>query len=327
MRLPDGPVLVSGGAGFIGSHLVRRLVSLSADVHLIVRAGTRTHRVADTIDRVRVWTADLRDEEEIEKVCRAVQPRWVFHLAGSTKTRFLDPKLESVRESIDVNILGCINLVAALSRISSVIRMIRTGSLEEYGNGPVPYVETQRERPVSPYSASQVAVTQYLQMLQSVLPFEVITLRAALTYGPMQDESFLIPSLIRHCLEARSFNLTSGTQERDFVFVSDVVEALLAAAGTGGIGGQIINVGSGRSVSVSDVARKIVQQCGADIEIRTGAAPPRSSEISRLVCNPARAARLLGWHAETSLTAGLACTIRWAKANPVTTAGSQVRVG
>lgn len=305
----DGPILITGASGFIGSHLARRLVNEGSDVHVLHRQAPPHDRIADLRGSLTTWTVDLRDMVAIESTCAAIRPRYVFHLASDTELRFLDPRLEAVRDSIDTNVVGSLNLLVALSRTGCTQRIVRVGSLEEYGRGPSPYVESQREAPVTPYSAGQVAIAHYYQMLQPVLALEAVTLRLALTYGPEQSERFLIPALIRHCLQGRDFDLTSGEQRRDFVFVEDVVEALCRAVTMAGLAGQVVNVGSGRAVRVVDVARMVVAQCGASIAVRVGAAEPRVFEIPDLVCDTRVAERLLDWRASTPLEDGLSRTI------------------
>jgi CDP-glucose 4,6-dehydratase len=305
----DGCVLVTGATGFIGSHLARRLVVDGLDVHVLHRAGADLSRLADIRDSLTFWPGDLRDRERIEDVVARVAPQHAFHLANATELRFLDPRLERVRESVENNLLGGINLLVALSRVGSVRSAVRTGTLEEYGQGVAPFAEDQREAPVTPYSASQVALTHYWQMLQHPLPFSVATLRLALTYGPGQSERFFLPSLIRHCREGRDFDLTSGEQRRDLIFVTDVVEAMIRAAASPRIAGKILNVGTGRSHRVVDVARQVIELCNARIQLRVGAAGRRSFEIADFLGEVSRARELLGWEAAIDLATGLRMTI------------------
>lgn len=314
--LREGPVLVTGATGFIGSHLARRLVKDGCDVHVLHRPGASLARIADLEGSLTAWAADLRDRDRVESVVARVAPRHAFHLANATDLRFLDADLERVRESVENNLLGGINLLVALRRAGSVRRAVRAGTLEEYGHGPAPFSEDQREAPVTPYSASQVALTHYWQMLQPALSFEAATVRLALTYGPGQSERFFLPSLIRHCREGRDFDLTSGEQRRDLVFVTDVVEALCRAATAAGLAGRIVNVGTGHSHRVVDVARRVVGLCGSPIEVRVGAAAPRSFEIADFLGRTERARELLGWEASIGLEAGLRLTIDASRQEP-----------
>jgi UDP-glucose 4-epimerase len=128
-------------------------------------------------------------------------PHTIYHLAGDSALRHLDPALVGVKESIDHNIRSSINLfVAANAELPDLTLLIRLGGLEEYERGPAPYIESPREQPVSPYPASQVAITQYLQMLAPHLSYRALTVRPALIYGPAQSSTSFIQRLIEQTI-------------------------------------------------------------------------------------------------------------------------------
>lgn len=313
--LRDAVVLVTGGTGFIGAHLVRRLVADGANVHLLVRPRSHFDRLADVRVSVAHTALELADKPALAACLRGVQPDVVFHLAGVTAGRGTDARLASaaalLEHSYEVNLTGTLHLLLAVAHEAPAARVIRTGGLAEYGNGPVPFREEQREAPVSPYAASQVAATHLGQSVVRQFGLAVTTVRPALTYGPAQSDSFFIPSLILACLEGRPFDMTTGTQTRDFVYVDDVVGALVAAATAPGVAGQIVNAGSGREVRIDEVASLIVRMTGGRTALRVGAQPGRPGDLERLFCDPERARQLLGWVARTSLDAGLERTIAW----------------
>jgi UDP-glucose 4-epimerase len=312
----SGPVLVTGGTGFIGSHLVRALVARGARVHLLQRAGSDPWRLAEVAGCFTTQVAELADAPALERVCRAVRPAVVYHLACDTEVRHLDRALAGVTRSVAENVLGTLHLVRALHATGSARILVRLGGLEEYGRGPAPYRETQREAPVSPYSAGQVALTHYLQMLQPMLAFAAVTLRPALVYGPAQSERFFVPALVRACLAGRDFDMTTGEQVRELLHVDDLVAALLRAGATSGLEGEVLNIGGGRSLRVVDLARLIVRLTGSKSALRVGVLPARPSEIEQFHCDASRAEERLGWRATTELEAGLAATIAWYRAHP-----------
>ena len=180
---PPGPILVTGATGFIGSHLVHALVELGAEVHVLHRRSSDLGRLAGVAERIARWELELTDAEALARLCAEVRPVTVFHLAGDTGMRFLDAELSHLRPSCERYVRGSLELVLALRACGSVRALVRAGGIEEYGRGPAPYKETQREAPVSPYSAAQTAVTHYLRMLQPSLDFPVVSVRPALTYG------------------------------------------------------------------------------------------------------------------------------------------------
>ena len=151
--------------------------------------------------------------------------------------RRFDGAWEAVERSLEVNLVGTINVLhAALESGAPVAAFVRAGGLEEYGLAATPFEESQREQPVSPYSASQVAATHYCEVLQRHTSVAIVTLRPALVYGPDQSTDFFIPGLIVSCLRGIDFEMTEGEQTRDLLFVDDLVDAFLLAASRPGLG-------------------------------------------------------------------------------------------
>ena len=215
-----------------------------------------------------------------------------------------------IERSLRINLEGTLTVLRASLDASHPVRaFVRTGGLEEYGDGPIPYREDQRERPISPYSASQVAATHYAQMLQRGSATEIVTVRPALVYGPGQSLDFFIPSLIARCLRNEDFDMSAGLQRRDLLFVDDAISALLTAATHGGLRGAVINVGHGVAHAMVDVAREIVSLTRSTAELRVGAVPTRTRDIEHLVADVALARTMLGWAPRVSLTDGLLRTI------------------
>lgn len=305
-------VLVTGGTGFIGSHLVHRLLTEGCRVCVLVRPSRSPGRIADVLSDLSIWPGDVTDALNVQECVATISPEIVFHLAGATEGRIIDPGLTGLDRSFDTNLHGSLNVIRAAQSAGSRLRkFIRLGGLAEYGNGPTPFREEQREAPASTYAASQVAVTHLGQMLARTLNFPIVTLRPALTYGPAQSEDFFIPSCIRHCLRGVPFEMTSGEQSRDLVYIDDVVDALLKAAKSSSVSGEVINIGSGRDCRIREVAETIVRMSGANIPLRIGAKADHPADIRCLFCSPAKAERILNWRALTPLDAGLQKTISW----------------
>lgn len=302
--------LVTGGAGFVGSHLVRRLLEAGASVTVLAQPGVPRGALEAVAARIHVLEADLTDPEGVERALAGCTPCYVFHLAAWTggRSRASDPA--AWRLSARINLEGTLNLLAALApRAAAIARVVRTGGMEEYGDGPVPFREDQRESAVSPYSASQVAATQAAHAYAARAGLALTTVRPALIYGPGQDTSFFLPALIEACLAGRDFEMTSGEQTCDFVYVADVVEALLKAATAPAAAGEIVNAGSGREVRVRDLAERVAALTDAAGTLRIGARADRAGESSRRFMDAGKALRLFGWTAATPLEEGLRHTI------------------
>ena len=310
-RAADRSALVTGGTGFIGSHLVRRLVTDGWRVHVLVRGNAAASRLESVRQPLTVHGGDILDFAAVAEAVRRAKPAVIFHLAGRTDLR-RQCRPAAAEASVAVNLMGTLHVLrAAAEDGAGVRRVVRAGGLEEYGDGPSPSLEDQREQHVSAYSASQVAATHFCQMLQRQLAIEIVTLRPALAYGPAQSTDFLIPSLIAHCLEGKDFALTSGAHGRDLIFVEDLVDAFLRAAVTPALAGAVINVGSGREYSMQAVAETVIRLAGAKIRLAPGPASPRAADLSHLAGEVGKAVALLGWAPTTALEEGLRRTIAW----------------
>jgi len=304
-------VLVTGATGFIGSHLVRRLLREGAEVHALIRKSNRQFRIQDIIENIIVWYGDLKDYPVIRLCVKDSKPQIIFHLATF---RNVERDIGLIESMVDVNVKGTANLLrAVIDERIPLECFVNTGTCEEYGDASIPFHEDQKEVPVSPYSASKVATTYFCQMICKTMGLPIITLRPFLTYGPYQDTDMFIPSLIYHCLERRDFPMTQGDQTREFNYVDDIVDAYLLAATCQGAIGEIINIGNSIEYKIKDVAEKIVKMMGNPIRLLIAALPKRAGETSHFVCSNERAKRLLGWSPKVNLDEGLKRTVSWYK--------------
>ncbi|MEP6507169.1 MAG: SDR family NAD(P)-dependent oxidoreductase [Gemmatimonadales bacterium] len=308
-------VLVTGASGFIGSHTVRALIAAGAKVHALVRHSSSVERLVELDASIDLHTGDVTNREALDVCFHSARPEVVFHLAADTSARHDEGGFEGIDLSVAVNLTGTLNVIrAAATPGSQVKRVIRTGSIGEYGNAAIPFGELSRERPTSTYSASLVATTQFCQALQPALPFVLVTMRPALVYGPSQGPGFFISQLIRNCLDGTDFEMTGGSRRRDFIYVGDVVAGLLAAASSDGLGGEILNLATGQGHALTDVADLVVRLTGSAIEIKRGARSASVSDPSDLISSTVRAAERLGWRAQTGLEEGLRRTVEWERA-------------
>jgi nucleoside-diphosphate-sugar epimerase len=308
-------ILVTGASGFIGSELTRRLVAERAFVYVLSRRSSSRHRLSDLASDLHFLLGDLSDREFLAQCIEESHPDIVFHLAADTRVRYFDGDLDRLDASIDVNFKGTLNLVTALLRASCPIRcFVRAGGLEEYGDGALPYDEGQREQPISPYSAAQVAATHYCHMLHTTMAFPVVTLRPALVYGPAQSTDFFIPALISHCLSGRDFVLKAPNTSRELLFVGDAVDAFVRAASTPSAIGQVFNLGTGNEYVMRNVAHRIIQLTSASIELQVESTPAAAPAIPRLACKSGKARQVLSWSHQVEIDEGLSRTVAWYKA-------------
>lgn len=312
-RIANSVVLVTGATGFLGAALTRRLLAMGAEVHACIRENSSLWRIEDVAGRLNVWRGDVQDLASVESCMRAVDPEIIFHLAGETAGRRALHDWAADDESIAVNFLGAVNAVRAAngSGTRRLRLFVRTGGLAEYGASANLLRESQRERPLTPYAASQTAATHWCQMVQGRLPFAIATLRLGLTYGPQQSSDFFIPALIDALRRDEVFEVRAGAHGRDYIFVDDVVDALVAAATLGDdrLRGAVVNVASGENVLLKDVAAMISASLGKSHLVKYATSPNRREDVEVMMADIAEANRLLDWRPSTPLREGLERTI------------------
>jgi UDP-glucose 4-epimerase len=287
-------VLVTGGAGFIGSRLRRRLHALGAEVH-----ATSRRRAPDE-GETRWLQADLGDPGAAAAALAEARPEVVFHLASRVEG---GRDLELVGPTMRDTLVGTVNLLTAATE-QRCRRVVLAGSMEEASNAEADVP------PSSPYAAAKSASTLYARMFRALYELPVVTLRIFMVYGPGQQEPRLIPYVIGSFARGEQPRLTSGTRAIDWVYVDDVVEAFVAAAAATTAEGTPLDVGSGTKVTIRELVSLIAAKMDADLEPVFGALPDRPLETSN-VADLRATERVLGWRPATSLEEGLEQTIAW----------------
>jgi UDP-glucose 4-epimerase len=298
-------VLITGGAGFLGSALANRLVS---DGHTVLALDDLTAGDPRRLDPEVLFTrGDVRDVPTLWTLLQGVG--CVYHLAARVRVP------ESVHYPSDynqVNVGGTVAVMEAV-RDTGVSRVVLASSGALYGEQlHQPIGEGQAPNPNSPYGVSKIAAEYYVSTLGTLYDIETVALRVFNAYGPGQDlpPSYppVIPQLLKQSQTGGSLVIFGdGTQTRDFVYVDDVVDALMAAATATDVNRAVINIGSGQEVSINDLAAKVAQATGkwADVLHNRG----QSAGVSRLVADVSLARQLLGWTPHTDLEHGLRQTL------------------
>lgn len=295
-------MFVTGAAGFIGQRLVRRLVEAGALVRAGLALDEAPERVAALPARVERLSFDLRDAEAVRSAVAKTAPQTVFHLAA---VGVADPKIDPTL-ALAVNAGGTVHLLEAVKELG-VERVVLVGTCYEYGTREA---AVEGLDPFNAYAASKVAAWAFGRMYWRAQGLPVVTVRPFQVYGPGQPAHTLIPAAIDAALAGRDFPMTPGEQERDFIFVGDVVAGMLAAAQAPGIEGESLDLGTGQVHSARQVVERIWAMTEAQGQVLPGTLPYRPGAVMHSVADAERTARLTGWRATVALEEGLRQTIQ-----------------
>jgi len=305
-------VLVTGAGGFIGSHLTERLAALGADVRALVHYnalgswGWLDHSTVRA--EVEVLAGDVTDRDSVRQAMEGIEI--AFHLAALIGIPY---SYRSPASYVRTNVEGTLNMLCA-ARELGIERLVHTSSSEVYGTARrLPIDETHPLQGQSPYAATKIGADKLAESYALSFGLPVVTVRPFNTYGPRQSSRAVIPNIITQCLSGDTVRLGNLHPTRDLNFVSDTVEGFVCAAAAPAAVGETFNLGSGREISIGDLARLIASLMGKSINIEDDASRtrPEGSEVERLLANSTRARTLLDWQPVMDLEKGLPQTIAW----------------
>lgn len=313
-------VLVTGADGFIGSHLCERLAALGARVRAFCLYnshgswGWLDHASPSVRASLDVRLGDVRDARFVEECCRGVDA--VFHLAALIAIPYSYVAPESF---VDTNVRGTLNVLEGARR-AGVARVVHTSTSEVYGTPrEVPIRETHPLNAQSPYAATKVAADQLALAWQRTYETPVVVLRPFNTYGPRQSTRAVLPTMLAQLVAGRTeVELGRLDTKRDLTFVGDTVEGFVRAALSEGCEGQVVQLGTGRAVSVGELFAMACEVLGVKATVKQDPRRlrPDASEVLLLESDPSLAREVLGWRPRVSLEEGLAQTAAYVRAHP-----------
>jgi NAD dependent epimerase/dehydratase len=316
MNWSDKKVLVTGAGGFIGSHLTERLVELGAKTRAFVRySSTGSWGWLDQSARktdVEVVLGDIRDQDTVIHAVAGVDV--IFHLAALIAIPY---SYQAPLSYVRTNVEGTLNVLQAAQRAESGV-VVHTSTSEVYGTArTVPIDENHPLQGQSPYSASKIGADKIAESFHLSFGLPVVTVRPFNTYGPRQSARAVIPTIITQALNSSEIRLGNLEPTRDLNYVADTVEGFIKAAETPKAIGETINLGSGREISIRDLAALILKLMNRDIPIALEGARvrPENSEVDRLCADSRKGQSILGWAPKYSLEDGLAATVEWIREN------------
>jgi dTDP-glucose 4,6-dehydratase len=310
----DKKVLVTGAGGFIGSHLVERLVDQGAHVRAFVRynskgeVGHLSALTPEELSRVEIVAGDLRDLSAVTSAMNEIHT--VFHLGALIAIPYSYKHPASV---VDSNILGTMNVLLA-ARVTGTSRVVHTSTSEVYGTAiRVPIDESHPLQGQSPYSASKIGADKLAESFYCAYDLPVVTVRPFNTYGPRQSTRAVIPTIITQALTQDVIYLGNLDATRDLTYVSDTVEGFLRAGEAQAVEGGTFNLGVGYEVKIGELASQIIDCIGRNVAIRVDPSRlrPAKSEVERLLSDNRLAKEKLNWSPRVNLRDGLLHTIAW----------------
>ncbi len=317
MQLKNKKVLVTGSCGFIGSHLVERLLDEGCEIRAFVYYNSfNSWGWLDTfpkekLDKIEIFTGDIRDPNGVRTAIKGIDI--VFHLAALIGIPF---SYHSPDSYVDTNIKGTLNVLQAC-RDLGVEKVLVTSTSEVYGTAKyVPIDENHPRQGQSPYSATKIGADFIAESFYRSFDLPVVIVRPFNTYGPRQSARAVIPTIITQLLSGKKeIKLGALHPTRDLVFVKDTVEGFVEIAKSDKTIGEEINIATGQEISIGDLAQKLIDMINPDAKIVTEKERlrPEKSEVERLLGDNTKIKNLTNWTPKYSLDEGLKITIEWFK--------------
>lgn len=317
MSLPR--VLVTGAGGFIGSHLVEMLVRDGYEVRAMIRYTSSGHQgnlellPADVRSQIEIYAGDIRDAEAVSKAADSVDT--IYHLGAIIAIPY---SYRHPEETIAVNVTGTLNVLQAM-RKHETRRGIIASTSEVYGSAV--YAPIDEKHPLqaqSPYSASKISAESISISFNRSFNTPIVVVRPFNTYGPRQSARAVIPTIISQALTRPVVSLGAIHTYRDYTFAEDTARGLIMSAQSDAAVGQVVNLGTGETNSIGEIAERIIQIIGKPVTISANQHQrmrPEASEVLKLQSDNRLAAQLFNWHPFFSLDEGLQRTIHWISQN------------
>lgn len=299
--------LVTGGTGFVGANLVRRLLRDGHAVHLLVRPEHAAWRIEEIRRDVRLHLLDLSDIRAVAQTIEEIKPEWIFHLAAHGAYSWQ----ADIAQIFRTNLLGTIHLVEACLK-TGFDSFIHTGSSSEYGFKDHAPSEAERLEPNSHYAVAKASATLYCRSTAQARKANITTLRLYSAYGPYEDANRLMPTLIRHGLRGEWPPLVHPDTARDYVYVEDVCDACILVAQTAPReAGAVYNLGTGRQTSLREVTAVARGVLGIKAEPLWGTMPAREWDTSIWRADSRKIQAELNWRPRHSFEEGFSLMAAW----------------
>ena len=316
LNLKDKRILVTGGAGFIGSEVVSQLIKKNAIVTVLDNFSSgKKQYLPKNNKKLKIIKGDITDEKIVKRAVKDQES--VIHLAALP---FIPDSFYYPADFFNVNTTGSVNLLWKSIQSNSVDRFIHISTSEVYGSAQfVPMDENHPTAPHSTYAVSKLAGDRVAFTLHKENGFPVVIIRPFNSYGPKYTQPYIIPEIMNQLLQGtKELMLGNVDASRDFTYVSDTADAIIRSLSSKKAVGEIINVGSGNEISIRDLALKISKIAKIKTKIRYDESRERPYDVNRLISNNKKAKTILDWTPKITMDQGLKKIFQWAMANRVT---------
>lgn len=315
MNFKEKRVLVTGGAGFIGSEVTAQLLKKGAYVTILDNFSSGKKEYLPKNKKLKIVKGSITDEKISAKAVK--NNEIVINLAALP---FIPDSYYYPTDFFNVNTIGSVNMILQSVRSKSVESFVQISTSEVYGTAQhIPMDENHPTAPHSTYAVSKLAADRAAFTLHKENGFPTVVIRPFNSFGPKYTEPYIIPEIMNQILSgSTSITLGNVNSSRDFTYVSDTADAIIKAAITKKAVGEIINVGYGKDITILDLAKKIGKVAKKKIEIKYDESRERPYDVNRLICNNKKAKKILAWKPKVSPEKGLKITFDWAKKNKIT---------
>lgn len=303
-------VLITGANGFIGSHILERMIEYNAELSIILRESSDLWRIEDYLGSVNVYYADIRDLDDVSNCIRKIKPEIIFHMAAYG----VDARKNNIYEAIDTNIIGTVNLLHAIGKIGCE-KFVNTGTSMQYGNKEGFIDEESNYTPNNIYGSTKAASTILAHQIANEMDIDITTIIPFGVFGEKEGSHKFFPQVILSVLNNKEVKLTPCMQQRDYCYVENIVDGFIMAAETGKTRNMILNIGSGVTLPLKYYVELIIKEMNMEAKVNYGALEYRKNDLWNPKVNIDRIKKVLGWYPKISLEEGIKMTVGWYKNN------------
>ena len=314
MSLKDKKFLVTGGAGFIGSEVVKQLLEKGSDVTILDNFSSGKKQYLPASKKLKIFKGDIQDEKIVAKAVKDQEA--VIHLAALP---FIPDSYYYPADFFKINSIGSVNMIWNSIQAKSVEMFVQISTSEVYGTAQqTPMDENHPTSPHSTYAVSKLAGDRAAFTLHKENGFPIVVIRPFNSFGPKYTEPYIIPEVMNQILNgSKELQLGNVNTSRDFTFVSDTANGIIKAATERKAAGEIINIGYGEDIKILDLVQKIAKISKTKIKIKYDESRERPFDVNKLICNNKKAQNILKWKPKITVEKGLKITYEWAKKNKV----------